>query len=195
MRFVSRLPEANAMTTERNDESGFTLVELMVTLGLAALLIGGTLGLLAKTLPDWRLRQATNEVASSLQAARARAVLDQSETVMSFDVNRGMYTLVSSSTGASRTNYDSGSSSWLVELPAGISFARPTTGEAVTMSPPGALSDEAAEFDETGILQSDTRPGDVYLGIPSKGLYRRVRVMLAGTISIERWDGSAWRKR
>ena len=45
-------------------ERGFTLVELLVALGVATLLISATLTALSDTLTRWRVRQASHDIAS-----------------------------------------------------------------------------------------------------------------------------------
>jgi len=116
---------------------------------------------------------------------------------MPFDVDRGVYTLAAVSSGGSTTHTetDAGVTSWFAELPPGVEFVRPTSGDAVTLTPPGSGGDEAAQFGETGLLESDNRPGDIYIGVPDHDLYQRVRVMLAGTVHVETWNGSAWLRR
>jgi prepilin-type N-terminal cleavage/methylation domain-containing protein len=165
-------------------ERGFTLIEMLVVMLVVAMLMTLSLLSASELMPRWRLRQAAADVASSIGSARAAAVINQAEVVMSFDVDRNSYEAVTRA-GASR----------LVDLPGGIRFSRPTSGAAVTLSPPASGGDTAAKFGSTGLLVSTNLPGDVYVGIPGKNLYRRVRVSMAGTVSTESWDGSVWRRR
>lgn len=176
-------------------ERGFTLIEMMVALLIVSLMIAGTALLTSRILPRWRLREAATDVAAAVQAARARAVIEQATVVMAFDTTRGLYVLHSEVSGgatARQTDY-TGSSRWYGALPRGVTFARPDVGRTVTLAPLTASTESAAVFDSGGILRSTTRPGDVYLGITGQGLYRRVRVTLAGTVQIQSWNGLLWR--
>jgi prepilin-type N-terminal cleavage/methylation domain-containing protein len=70
-------------TRTRHRERGYTLAELLAAMGI----IGLTLGIAAYTMDrgGWRTDAALSEVTDQLTQARARAVFDQNDFVVTFD--------------------------------------------------------------------------------------------------------------
>lgn len=174
-------------------KQGFTLLELLVILSFMIVLSTSTFTLLGHLLPRWYVRKASFDIAFTLKAARAKAVLEQTDVTVPFDINRRFYTLVTETAPEGVVIEEvEGEILRLVRLPTGVSFTRPDEGNAVTFSPPEAPDEETALFDSRGILQSLVKPADVYLGVPDKGIFSRVRVRLAGTVMVECWNGTVW---
>lgn len=71
--------------------AGFTLIELIVVLVIAAAVVALTPPLISKALPGVELRAAAREIAASLRFARNRAVTQRAETVLSLDVREKSY--------------------------------------------------------------------------------------------------------
>lgn len=77
---------------------GFTLLELLVVLVIAAMLMAVTPPLISRVMPGVELRSATRNIASALRYARSRAATSGSEATVRLDLeNRRMTT-----TGRSR---------------------------------------------------------------------------------------------
>jgi prepilin-type N-terminal cleavage/methylation domain-containing protein len=55
-------------------QSGFTLIEMMATIGVAGLLMAIATPIFTKTLPGLRLNDAARQIATDLQQVRMRAV-------------------------------------------------------------------------------------------------------------------------
>ena len=170
-------------------QRGFTLAEALVVVAIAGIAMSVGLAGLDRALPAWRIDSASRDIAIALRAARARATLQSTNVLMPFDVNRRLYALVTETTPGA-TIVESGVT--LTELPPGITFARPGSGDAITFAPPAAPSDKVAVFNPSGLLLSNNRPADVYLANEEEGLYRRVRVNLVGMVNISTWNGSSW---
>ncbi|MGD2271325.1 MAG: GspH/FimT family pseudopilin [Desulfobacterales bacterium] len=68
-------------------KSAFTLVELMIVIGIVALLTAVTVPSLIFWLPKYRLNSAVNELQATIQAARLRAVKDNARVVVLIDPN------------------------------------------------------------------------------------------------------------
>lgn len=69
---------------------GFTLVELLVVLILAALIAGLMVPRFSQAIPSIQLRQATQETAAVLRAARTAAVTQAQEVAVVVDKDRNL---------------------------------------------------------------------------------------------------------
>jgi len=69
--------------------NGFTTLELMVTIGIIAILTAIAVPSYIKWLPGYRLRSATNDVYSAMQLARLRAVKENGRVGVSFTNGNG----------------------------------------------------------------------------------------------------------
>ena len=175
--------------------AGYTLVECLVGLSIVGLMVAGALALVGQAAPTWRLRQAAGDIASTLRAARVKAVQEGGFVIVPFDVESERFVIVthgaSSGIEVRPDPGDPSSTQRTLRLPDHVRFARPDGQAVVTLSPPGTY-DTAAQFNSKGLLLSRSSPGYVYLGVPEKSIYRRVKVNVVGTISVETWNGSKW---
>jgi len=182
--------------------AGFTLVEFMVGLCVAGLIMAGAVAMVGESVPNWRLHQAAGDVAATLRAARAKAVQDGDNVTVPFDIDGQRYVVVTRGAGfgvevQTTTYFDAAkaapcySTQRTSRLPGQVRFARPDGQELITLSPPGT-SDKAVQFNAKGLLLSRTSSGFVYIGIPDKKLYRRVKVNVVGAVTVETWNGSKW---
>ena len=76
--------------TERN--AGFTLIELMVVIGILSIMSSIAIPNIISWLPDYRLRSATREIVSCLQDAKLRGVKENLRAVVIFDQTNESYT-------------------------------------------------------------------------------------------------------
>ena len=123
------------------NESGLTLFELMVVVGimsiLASVAIPGFLG----WLPKYRMRSAADEVLSTLQNAKLRAVRENAVVSVNFDfVNDSYLTFLDNGAGADAGNGTQEAGEATVkngQMPAGIDLQNSglvdTLGVAVNM--------------------------------------------------------------
>jgi Tfp pilus assembly protein FimT len=172
------------MEPDCRPEAGYTVIEMTLTLLLVSSLLAMGFGAAAEMTPRWRLRTASTDLAQSLRAARARAVVDRTPVTLAFDTKRDLYT---------RTVTGSADAPVVTRLPDTVTFARPDAGKIVTVAPPKSPTEAAAAFTSAGLLNSGITPGEVYLGVPRHGLYRRVRVSYVGTVEVQEWTGKTWR--
>lgn len=75
--------------------SGFTLVELMVCLGLAALLLSVAVPAVGNRLPDFRLRRAARDLCANLRSAKMGAVRANAPWAVVFDPASASYSVCS----------------------------------------------------------------------------------------------------
>jgi len=83
---MKRLPRSSA---------GFTLAELLVVIGIIALVLAGTLSAKPKALAT-RVAVTARSVTATLQLARAQAMSSNAETLFRIDVEKGRFGLPSS---------------------------------------------------------------------------------------------------
>jgi type IV fimbrial biogenesis protein FimT len=111
------------------NECGFTLSELMVTIGLAALLMGIAIPSFLSWLPTLRLSDGARQVALELQEARMKAIAQSTRFRLNF----------TTTTSYLVQRFDSGSGTFVTEsgpfnLPGGITT---TTGATSEFQPRG----------------------------------------------------------
>jgi type IV fimbrial biogenesis protein FimT len=82
----------NAKNRVNTRSDGFTVIELLVVLGIMSLAIGVAVPSLLSWLPGLRLSSAARQVATDLQLARMRAISQNAATTVSFDVAGASYT-------------------------------------------------------------------------------------------------------
>lgn len=70
---------------------GFTIVELMTVIGLIAILMSIAVPNIIGWLPDYRLRSGTEEIQSTLQLARLRAINGNTTATVSFNIANETY--------------------------------------------------------------------------------------------------------
>ena len=75
-----------------HDQRGFTLVEVLVVLVIAALALTLVGTSISRSISGAEMRQAANKVAASLRYTRTRAILTKSEQVFVLDTESGNYT-------------------------------------------------------------------------------------------------------
>jgi type IV fimbrial biogenesis protein FimT len=150
-------------------ETGFTLIELMIVIGIVA--IAGGIGALSvsKYLPDYRLYSAVRELQSTLQQARLLAVKRRVPVAVSFDIANNAFEV--------RTDIDSDGVLDLgiddvvkhVDNPPGVDFYATTVG-TVRFNPRGfqVVGVVDCNFDFKNMLNT----------------YRRVRLTVAGNSKI-----------
>lgn len=74
------------------DFHGFTVIELLVTTGVALIVLGVAIPSFLTWLPSVRLSSAARQVASDLQVARMRAIAQNASNTVTFDATTGVYT-------------------------------------------------------------------------------------------------------
>lgn len=77
----------------RDDEAGFTLVELLVVLAVVGLLIAAAPAIVSAARPGAEAKATAFAIANDLRAARARAIVEKREVVAVFDIDRNSYTV------------------------------------------------------------------------------------------------------
>lgn len=85
------------------NKKGFTLIELVVIIGITAILAIIATPIISKTIPNYRLKGAAREIYSNLQKAKLEAVRQNSDVIMAFTT--GTYT-AEGGVGSYEVSYD-----------------------------------------------------------------------------------------
>ena len=154
------------------NESGLTLFELMVVVGIMAILasvaVPGYLG----WLPKYRMRSAADDVLSTLQHAKLRAVRENDVVRVTFDFANDRYlSFVDNGAGANADNGTQEADEATIKngrMPAGIDLQDDTLGPMV-------------RFDRRGFPTAASGNIDVSNGTISK----TINLTLGGSASIQ----------
>jgi type IV fimbrial biogenesis protein FimT len=118
----------------RND-SGLTLFELMVVVGIMAILASVAVPGFLGWLPKYRMRSAADDVLSTLQNAKLRAVRENSVVRVTFDFANDRYlAFVDNGAGANADNGTQEADEATIkngQMPAGIDLSDDTLGPMV----------------------------------------------------------------
>jgi prepilin-type N-terminal cleavage/methylation domain-containing protein len=88
-KFTAAITQPELTTMRKN--SGFTLVELMTTIAIIAVLASVAIPNMIAWLPDYRLRSGAAEMLSALQLARLTAIRENAHVVVQFDTGSDEY--------------------------------------------------------------------------------------------------------
>ena len=73
------------------NSAGFTLIEMMATIGVAGILMAIAIPRFFAVLPGLRLNDAARQVATDLQLARMRAISQNNANTVTFNTGTGVY--------------------------------------------------------------------------------------------------------
>lgn len=128
--------EASIMKLRKHgqDDSGFTLLELLVAISIAAALMAIAVPGFLSWLPTLRLSSAARQVATDLQVARMKAISQNSSNTVSFNTTDGTYSF---SLGADSRNLNElypGTSIISVSPSNPVFYSRGTANAGITIT-------------------------------------------------------------
>ena len=182
-------------------DSGFTLVELMIVVGVAAILMAFAIPGVLNWLPTYRLKGAANDLFSNLQWTKLNAVKANKNWAIVFDTANGRYYICSDSGADNVWSTVFGAGANTVER--AVDFARYDSvigygsGSAITNATTGggALPGDNVSYN-VNILTFNSRGtcngGYVYMDNNKNSLSYAVGTRVSGVILMHRWTGSAW---
>jgi len=126
-----------------NRRRGFTLIELMVvvvTIGILAAMAGP---MFARIVPRLKTRGEARNMLNMIRTAKSRAISENSQYGVYFDINNRSYTLFKDTVNPANASYDNGDSivSGPVNLdPNAVYVSTSLTNNCIVMLPTGAAS-------------------------------------------------------
>ncbi len=151
-------------------DSGFSLIELMMVIGIIGIAAAITAPTLMKRLPEYKLRETTRDILSCLQEAKMKAVNENVDSFILFNVGNNSYSAWMNGEAPYKT----------VNLPSNLVLYQVTGFGAST-----------AGFNSRGLL--NTAAGSIYIR-NNQSNYRRIIVNLSGNIRVLKSadNGATW---
>lgn len=165
-------------TNGRVSCSGFTVVELVVTCAIMAILAAIAIPGFSRWMPTYRLKQAVRELYSNLQQAKMVAIKQQGSCTVTYSIAPSHQYVVS---GVTKTVI-------LSDYGGQVRYAGPSSG-FTTPNPP--YSQAVITFNSRGMSDASPAGSYVYLSNLGETAYYRIGAFSAGTIKLERWNAEA----
>jgi prepilin-type N-terminal cleavage/methylation domain-containing protein len=183
--------------------SGFTLIEVVMTMVILAILAAVAIPGFAAWLPNYRLKAAARDLVSNLQLAKMGAVKQNKTWAVIFDpgVTPGRYFICSDDNGDGWDGPPAMGGNDVVQKEAGLeSYGNGTDfGHGNATHPVGATfgtndisyttPDEVAIFSSKGTVNN---LGYVYLSNTRGACWAVGTPSTAGVIVLKKWTGSVW---
>jgi len=150
----------------RRDETGFTMVEVMVVIGIIAIAAGVAIPSISSFIPNYRVKSAAQDLYSNMQLAKMEAVKTNSSRTVTFNANGYVK---ADSTIISFADYGN------------VEYGRPDAGSNIT------YTGGAVTFQPRGLAQA----GEVYISNDSGTSYY-VGTFASGVVILRKWNGTSW---
>ncbi|MFH1755404.1 MAG: GspH/FimT family pseudopilin [Candidatus Latescibacterota bacterium] len=130
------------MAKKKIHNRGFTLIELMISIGILTVMVALSVPAFGRYLQTWRLNGETDQMAGMLRSARSAAVTKHVNTVFVFDTNNDNYYYFEDADGDG-TKDNSEYSSEMIDLPPGITLQAHTLTQAKIFFGPKGNANES----------------------------------------------------
>ena len=182
----------------RKTEHGFTLLEMIVVLIIGGVLTAIAIPAFMNWAPKYRVNGAGRQVFSEMMAAKAKAISESNNYIISFDISNNSFTIHDDDDNDG--TQDTGESVRTVDIPVaypGIEFGyidgNNPSGDPITGAVTFSGSPPRVTFKRSGLANKN---GAVYLK-PEDETSRRDRqrcitVLLTGRVRLYKHTGSGW---
>ena len=165
-------------------KSGFTIIELMIIIAIISILAGFAMPTLTTILPDYKLQKAAREIISCMQTIKLRAVKENADVIVIFDLNNDEYTAFvdnGAGNGLSGNKIRDGNEAIVMEdaMPSGIDLYKFLPSNSSLFG-----------FNSKGL--PSTSIGSVFIK-NNQSNYRRIILNIAGNIRVKKSiNGETW---
>jgi len=173
--------EADTMIKGTRSNSGFTLMELMVVVGIISIMTAIAIPLMTTWIPEFRLRGAARDIISCIQEIKMAAITKNKNAVAVFNLSAGSYaSFVDNGEGGGIIHDDlrNGTEPYLknITLPAGVVLASSTFNSN--------SSGYLVCFNSRGLRSHGSTAGNIILQ-NSNMKSKKIIVNPAGSIQVE----------
>lgn len=179
-------------THKKNKNSGFTLLEVMITVAIIAVVTSIAVPNIIDWFPKYRLKNAARDIVSFMQLVKLEAIKTNTSLDIIFDNSGapGFYYLDLDQDG----NYDPGEQRTnLSDYGSGVSFG---SGNAINNWAGTAITNSVTfggnVLDFTARGMSTPPSGSVYVNNGNADICYAITVLETGSIIIREWTGTTW---